>query len=78
LLIPNTVAIVRGGPNPGAAQTLFEYLQQAGVVNQLISQNALEGKTVAEMILPTVNPDWNSLLRDLDLATTELKQIFLR
>ena len=43
LLIPNTVAVVRGAPHPEAAQQLFEYLQRREVVQQLVAAHALEG-----------------------------------
>ena len=34
LLIPNTVAVVRGAPHPEAAQRLFDYLQRRDVVQR--------------------------------------------
>ncbi len=78
LLIPNTVAIVRGAPHPQAAERLFEYLQRRDVVQQLVTAHALEGFSVSEVTTPTLKVSWDALLRDLDATTAELCRIFLR
>lgn len=78
LLVPNTVGVVRGAPHPEAAQRLFEYLQQPGVVQQLVAAKALEGVSANEVSAPTLRVSWEALLRDLEGTTTRLNQIFLR
>ena len=78
LLIPNTVAVVRGAPHPEAAQRLFEYLQQREVVQQLVAAHALEGFSASAVSTPTLKVDWDALLRDLEATTAELNAIFLR
>ena len=78
LLIPNTVAVIRGAPHTEAAQKLFEFLQRREVVAQLVASGALEGVDPREVQSPTLQPDWDALLRDLDIATARLKEIFLR
>jgi len=78
LLIPNTVAVVRGSPHPDAAQRLFEYLQQPNVLEKLVSASALEGAAPHQVSAQTLRPDWDALLRDLEPATAKLKEIFLR
>jgi iron(III) transport system substrate-binding protein len=78
LLIPNTVAVIRGAPHPATAQQLFEFLQRREVVAQLAAAEALEGVDPRDVPTPTLEPDWDALLRDLDSATTRLKEIFLR
>jgi len=78
LLIPNTVAVIRGAPHPAAAQRLFEFLQRHEVIAQLVAAGALEGVDPREVQPPTLRPDWDALLRDLDIATAQLKEIFLR
>jgi iron(III) transport system substrate-binding protein len=78
LLIPNTVAVVRGGPHPQAAQRLFEYLQRRGVAQQLIAANALEGISASEVSAPTLKVNWPALLADLEGTTAELNKLFLR
>ena len=78
LLIPNTAAVTRNAPHPVAAQRLFEYLQSATIVNQLVAAQALEGVSKKEVSTPTLQVNWTSLLRDLDPTTAQLNEIFLR
>ena len=78
LLIPNTVAVVSGGPNRQQAEKLFTYLQRPDVVQRLITDKALEGSSVQHVDMPVLKPDWNSLLRDMDAALAELQGLFLR
>ena len=78
LLIPNTVAAVRGAPHPQAAQWLLEYLQQRDVVQELIAAHALEGFSASVVSTPTLKVNWDALLRDLEGTTAELNRIFLR
>ena len=78
LLIPNAAAVVRGAPHPAAAQKLFEFLRQPEVTGQLQAAAALEGRSMIEVATPTLKPDWDVLLRDLDPTTMMLKQLFLR
>ena len=74
VLIPNTIAIIRGTRNPAAAAELFRYLQEPSVVERLVGLRALEGST-ATAGMPV---NWPHLLRDLDAATTTLREIFVR
>jgi iron(III) transport system substrate-binding protein len=78
LLIPNSVAIVRGGPNPASADVLYEYLQSATVTDRLIAVDGLEGATADEVKVRTLNPDYHRLLEELEMGTDQLKRIFLR
>lgn len=78
LLIPNTVGVIRNAPHPDAAQKLFEYLQSAEVLGQLVRAHALEGQSASESGAATLKVDWNGLVQDLDSATAKLKEIFLR
>jgi iron(III) transport system substrate-binding protein len=78
LLIPNTVAVIRGAPHPAAAERLFDYLQRADVLEKLVAVNALEGLLPSANSTATLAPDFTAMIRDLDLATTTLKEIFLR
>jgi len=78
LLTPNTVAVVRGCPHPGAAQKFYEYVQQPKVLEKLVSASALEGAAPHQVSAQTLRPDWDALLRDLEPATAKLKEIFLR
>jgi iron(III) transport system substrate-binding protein len=78
LLIPNTVAVIRGAPRPEAAQRLFEYLQSREVVERLVAAQALEGASADALTTPTLKPDWDALLRDLEASTARLQAVFLR
>lgn len=77
LLIPNTVGVVRGAPHPDAAEKLYEWLLRPEVAQQLIDARALESTSLTDPSAPTLKPDWETLLRDLDTATTEMNKIFL-
>ena len=78
LLIPNTIGMIRGARHPEAAQQLFDYLQTESVIRQLISAKALEGSSIKEIPIRTLNADWNHLLADLESTTKMLNQFFLR
>jgi iron(III) transport system substrate-binding protein len=78
LLIPNTVAIIRGAPHPQAAQLLFDFLQRREVVERLVAGKALEGYSTSEVNVPTLHVSWDALLRDLEQTTAKLNEIFLR
>lgn len=76
LLIPNTVAVVRGGPHPAEAQALLGYLQSRPVLDALLNAAALEGAQPG--LRPHLKVRWEELLRDLEDTNQRLKQIFLR
>ncbi len=78
LLIPNTVGVVRGCPNPAAAEMLYQYLRRREVVQQLVAAKALEGISTSDVTTPTLKVDWDALIRDVDPATATLNKIFLR
>ena len=78
LLIPNTVAVTRRAPHPESAQLLFDYLQRQEIAERLIAAKALEGFSLAEVSTPTLKPDWNRLLNELESTTAKLNEFFLR
>ena len=78
LLIPNTVAIVRGAPHPEAAERLAAYLRQPTIAQQLVAAHALESASSRSDATSTLQPDWDRLLHDLDATTESLNRIFLR
>lgn len=77
LLLPNTVAVIRGTPHPEAAQSLFEFLQRREVAEMLVAAKALEDANYAKDAT-AMKPDWDKLLRDLDTTTKQLNENFLR
>ncbi len=78
LLIPNTVAVTRGAPHPGAADLLFAYLQRPDVAQRLVAAKALEGLSRTGIPTAGLSVNWPHLLTDLEGTTTELNHIFLR
>jgi iron(III) transport system substrate-binding protein len=78
LLIPNTIAVIRGAPHPAAAQRLAEYLERHEVAETLVAAHALEEVSVTSKITTTLKPDWDALLRDMDTTTAALNKVFLR
>jgi iron(III) transport system substrate-binding protein len=79
LLIPNTVGVIRNCPHPEAAERLFEFISNPKVSQQLAGLGALEGATLGPaQSSEGLQVDWDKLLRDLEAATAETKQIFLR
>ena len=78
LLIPNTIAVVRGARHARTAETLFDYLQRPEVVKKLAAAQALEGLSPPGETKATLRPDWDKLLTGLDGGAQSLKEIFLR
>lgn len=78
LLIPNTVAVVRGAPHPEAAARLFAWLQRPEVIAKLVAAGALEGAGTSVPGVNTLQPDWARLVADIGPGTTRLKEIFVR
>lgn len=76
LLIPNTVGVVRQAPHPEAAQLLFAYLQSEAVLGKLVAAGALEGARPPAEWPGTVQPDWNRMLAELEIATDQMKTNF--
>ena len=77
LLIPNTVAIVRGAPRPRTGAVLMEYLQAPATVLRLVEANALESMDPIRTPIG-LQPDWDDLLAGLEANTAFLKEVFLR
>ena len=78
LLIPNTVALVRGAPHPEPARRLFEHLLRTETTRRLVDLHALEDTKTPSATSPTLQPDWPRLLQELVPATETLRQVFLR
>lgn len=78
LLIPNTVAVVRGAPHPGAAEQLFTWLQRPEVAARLVAAGALEGVETTVPGVNTLQPDWARLVAEIESGTSRMKEIFVR
>ncbi|MDB6025797.1 MAG: extracellular solute-binding protein family 1 [Verrucomicrobiales bacterium] len=78
LLIPNTVAIIRGTKHMESAEKLFAYLQSPAVVRKLVEGGALEGESKSSVSTPTLQVDWDKLISEIEPATKTLQDIFVR
>lgn len=78
LLIPNTVGLVRGGPNPDGGRRFIKWLTKPETINRLVELKAIEGSDLTQVKQKTLSPNWPVMLKNLETATTELKQTFLR
>ncbi len=94
LLIPNTVAMVRGSPRPEAGRRLAEYLRSPAVSARLANVGALDpqpshapaagaaaGSTGTAILTEAGSPDetqWTRLLDELEPATRWLEGAFRR
>ncbi len=79
LLIPNTVCIIRNGPNPENAVQLYRYIQSSSVIQSLIEAHALEGESMSNCVRQYgFQADWESLVVDLSAGTDLLTELFAR
>jgi iron(III) transport system substrate-binding protein len=76
LLIPNTVAIIRGAPHPQQAAALFSFLQSPIVAEMLVARGAIEATNIAQR--PHLHVNWNDAARDIEVASAVMKELFLR
>jgi iron(III) transport system substrate-binding protein len=77
LLIPNTVALVRGGVMGESSRRLMEYLQQPATLGALVEANALESAGLPADDT-TLQPDWPRLMEGMQADTAWLKDLFIR
>jgi iron(III) transport system substrate-binding protein len=76
LLIPNTLAVVRGAPHPHEAQALFTFLQSPIVAEMLVARGAIETTNSAQR--PHLRVNWTNAARDIEVASAAMKEVFLR
>jgi iron(III) transport system substrate-binding protein len=87
LVVPNTAAKVKGGPNPGQAEALLDYLLSRAVEADLIRsgwfQISPRGVTVATAcpIPATIKAmvvDLRAVAAQMDAATKDMTEVFVR
>ena len=76
--IPNTIALVKGAPNPEGASELVEYLSSRPVLEKLVQTGALEGIDIETVEDETLRVNWNEILDSYDEAVEFLKEVFVR
>lgn len=72
--IHNTVGVLRNAPRAEAAELLFQYLKSPAVQDRLYVAGALEVSTETTPGAP--EPSWDVMLRDLEVASKELREVF--
>ncbi len=88
LIIPNTVALVRGAPHPAAARRLIDYLLSTQVEADLARSESLQIPVRAGLAVPPEVPRLEALTsmrvtaaevaRELGASSTWLKETFVR
>ncbi|HAV63598.1 MAG TPA: hypothetical protein DCY13_14685, partial [Verrucomicrobiales bacterium] len=78
LLIPNSVAMVKGAPNPEGGGRFMAWLLKLETIYRLVAINAIEGTNPDQLETATIPPSWTSILSELQPTTAELQRIFLR
>lgn len=76
-VIANSVALIRGGPNPQNARRFQEYLQQRQTQERLLALGALEGISPSDSS-DFLRTDWERVLDDFESTYTWLGETFLR
>ena len=76
-VIANSVALIRGGPNPQNARRFQEYLQQRRTQERLLALGALEGISPLDSS-DFLRTDWERILDDFESTYTWLGKTFLR
>jgi iron(III) transport system substrate-binding protein len=80
LAIPNTVALISGGPNPVQGQALIDYLLSSDVESRLIQDDFLYGsvRTPGNTSLVMMSVSSEDIAKQIEPAKNELQEIFLR
>jgi len=89
LIIPNTVALIAGGPNPEEAQILFDYLLSAETETFLVDIGWIQVPTrpLADTVAPdcfvdvevrTMAVDFDAIYLSLEVALADLQSIFVQ
>ena len=76
-VIANSVALIRGGPNPQNARRFQEYLQQRQTQERLLALGALEGISPSDAS-DFLRTDWERVLDDFETVYAWLSETFLR
>ena len=76
-VIANSVALIRGGPNPQNARRFQEYLQRRQTQERLLALGALEGISPSDSS-DFLRTDWERVLDDFETVYAWLSETFLR
>ena len=76
-VIANSVALIRGGPNPQNARRFQEYLQRRQTQERLLALGALEGISPPDGAA-FLKTDWGRVLDDFETTYAWMSETFLR
>lgn len=85
LIIPNTIALVKGGPNPDNGRKFIDYILKKGTMKELIESGwcqvtvrDIDTKSpVPVKNIKTMNVEWEQVFKKMDLINKELKELFM-
>lgn len=75
LMIPNTVAVLRGAPHPDEAEALFQFLLAKPAIQKLAVAGAIHQSADAASEEPV---DWEKIFTSHERVLGRLKELFLR
>jgi iron(III) transport system substrate-binding protein len=86
LVLPNSVALVRGAPHPGPARRLAGYLRSSAALDALVRAGAVSpvgtggagGAGGADGAGSATDAAWAGLLGDLDAVSRRMEELFRR
>ncbi len=86
LVIPNTVALIRGGPNPEEGKKLIDYLLSPGTETRLVGSGWIQMTTRGEYTTPCVNTthlvpmnvSYDEIAAVQEEVKSDLAEIFIR
>jgi iron(III) transport system substrate-binding protein len=77
LVLPNSVALVRGAPHPGPARRLAGYLRSSAALDALVRAGAVSPVGTGGAGSAT-DAAWGGLLGDLDAVSRRMEELFRR
>jgi len=88
LVIPSTVALIHGAPNPDQGKALIDFLLSTETEQDLIDSDfshiplhadiRVSSSCISDLEIHAMDVDFNRVFRYFDVAQTELKEVFLR
>jgi iron(III) transport system substrate-binding protein len=88
LVIPSTVALIAGAPNPEQGRALIDYLLSPNTEKTLLESDyshiplhpdiQLKSKCISQQTILSMDVDFEAVYDDFELAQTDMQEIFLR
>jgi len=85
ILIPNTVGLVAGGPDPATGRLLIDYLLSARTERRLVDEQWIQfpvrgapDRRVSAAKVRFLSVDWKKAYDQLDASAADMREIFLK